>query len=245
MKKLHPDFPVYVIENWHNIEGDDFETFVDIIKKNKEKNSIPGGASFWIMDDYDGRFGDLYTKFYKFVNQNFGLVATPFNFSICNVYYSNDKDASQVLDPHGRIYYHTHKHVNQNQAGAATTVVGVYYTNVPDTQSGFIDFKIEEQFIDGKYINIQNDMSYHIFNAQPPKYMPEVVETRVREISYQPKNGDLVLFPAYLDHRPQKSEVPGHRVAVNFELKTHEHPDQAFKKIEDFYHTNKKINLLF
>jgi hypothetical protein len=235
MKKLHPDFPVYVIENWHDIRGSEFETFVEIIKRNKEKNQIPGGASFWIMDDEDGRFADLYSKFYGLVNEKFGLVATPFNFNICNVYYSNDKDASRVLDPHGRLYYHTHKHVDQSRPGSATTVAAVYYANVPDNKSGFIDFKLEETLINGEYVNIQKAMEYHIFNGQEPEYMENVVETRAREISYQPKNGDLVLFPSYLDHRPQKSMIPGDRVAVNFELKTEGHPDKAFEKIEAFY----------
>jgi hypothetical protein len=235
IKKIHQDFPVYVIENWHSIVGEDFKTFVEIVKKNKEKNQIPGGASFWVMDDEDGRFAALYDKFYTMVNKEFGLVATPYNFNICNVYYSNNKDASQVADPHGRVYYHTHKHVNQNGPGAATTVAGVYYVNVPDTQSGFIDFKIEEQLINGEYVNIQKDMGYHIFNLRPLNFMADITETKIKEMSYQPKNGDLVLFPGYLDHRPQKSLVEGDRVAVNFELKTAGHPDDAFALIEEAF----------
>lgn len=236
IKKLHPDFPVYVIENWHNIEGEDFKTFVDIVKKNKEKNLVQGAASFWIMDDEDGRFAELYNKFYTFTNANFGLIATPYNFNICNVYYSNNIDASAVLDPHGRVYYHTHKHIDKrNMPGSATTVVGVYYANVPDDKSGFIDFKLEEQLIEGEFVNIQKEMKYHMISPRPADYMSSIVETRSKEISYQPKNGDLVLFPSYLDHRPQKSLVPGDRVAVNFELKTAGHPDEAFEAIEKFY----------
>jgi hypothetical protein len=234
IKKLHPDFPVYVIKNWHSIEGEQLDSLIKIILKNKEKHTIPGGASFWLQDDEDGRFKQLYNKFYNFVNTQFGLTATVDNYNICNVYHSNNVEASEVIDSQGRLFYHSHKHVvskNQN----STTVVGVYYATVPDTKSGFIDFKIDEVMTDNGYVSAQSNMEYHQLNREPYIFIEKVRESRSKEISYQPQSGDLVLFPSYLDHRPQRSLVEGHRVAINFELKTGEHPDESFAKIAKVY----------
>jgi hypothetical protein len=235
MKKLHPDFPVYVINDWNEIKGSDFDTMVDIIIRNKEKYRIPGGASFWIQNDEDGRFKVLYDKFYKLMKDTFGLNATADNYSVCNVYHSTKEEASEVMDSQGRIFYHNHKHVYQNGVGNPTSVVAVYYVNIPDTNSGFIDFRLSTQATDNGEIVIDKDMRYHQLAMRPHPYMVEPVNTLTKEISYQPKNGDLVLFPSYLDHRPHRSLVDGHRVAVNFELKTGEHPDESFAKIEKVY----------
>jgi hypothetical protein len=71
-------------------------------------------------------------------------------------------------------------------------------------------------------------MQYHQFSQRPYKKIEGVKESIIKEISYQPTTGDLVIFPSYLEHRPHKSLKPGHRIAVNFELKTKEHPDEIF-----------------
>lgn len=236
IKKLHKDFPVYVVEDWHQIEGEQFDSMLQIILQNKEKYKAPGGASFWLQDDKDGRFQALYAKFYNLMLQNFGLNATPDNYSICNVYYSNTEEASETLDSQGQIFYHNHKHVYNNVTNNATTVAGVYYVNVPDSDSGFIDFRTLTQIgEDNNKVNISKDMKYTQISKRPHEFMDQVKTTIMEEISYQPKNGDLVLFPSYLDHRPLRPLSAGHRVAINFELKTGQHPDEAFAKIETVY----------
>jgi hypothetical protein len=236
IKKLHSDFPVYVIENWNQIEGEAFNSFVDIILKNKEKYKAPGGASFWLQDDRDGRFNALYDKFATTMQAQFGLIPTADNYNICNVYYSNTEEASETLDSQGQIFYHNHKHVYNNVTHNATTVVGVYYVNVPDKDAGFIDFRtLSATDTHGNEDNISKDMRYTQISKRPHDFMEDIKTTIMREISYQPKNGDLVLFPSYLDHRPLRPVSQGHRVAINFELKTGEHPDESFVKIENFY----------
>jgi hypothetical protein len=69
-------------------------------------------------------------------------------------------------------------------------------------------------------------------SKRPYEKIDGVRTTVVKEITYQPETGDLVLFPSYLDHRPHKSVKPGHRVAINFELKTQEHADQIFATLK-------------
>lgn len=236
MKKVNKEFPVYVLENWHQINPDYLEDLVGIIVRNREKHRIPGGASFWLIDDEDGTFNMLYTKFYQFMVSNFQLTPTTDNYNICNVYYNNGDDAIEAYDSHGRQYYHSHKHV-VGPGGNPTTIAGVYYVNIPDPNSGTIDFRQEAISTPNGFVKIAPELIYHQLNPRPYEKIDGIRTTIVTEMTYQPKNGDLVLFPSYLDHRPHKSLIKGHRVAVNFELKTTEHPDQIFESF------NKKHNL--
>lgn len=231
MQKVNKEFPVYALKNWNSVEPNELEKLIKIITENKKKHKHPQAASFWLMDDHDGSFEILYNKFFNFVTQEFKLTPTPDNTRICNIYYNQGHDAIEVLDPHGRQYYHTHKHV-VSSSGNATTIAGVYYLNVPDTESGTIDFKIEEHMTENGPVNIGSDMKYHQFNKRPYEKIEGIKESRIREITYQPITGDLVIFPSWLEHRPHKSITPGHRIAVNFELKTAEHPDQIFEEYD-------------
>lgn len=231
MKKVNKDFPVYVTNEWNTIDPSNFDNLVEIIKRNKKKHKHPQAASFWLVDDDDGTFKKLYDKFFDFIQKEFNLTPTQDNTRICNVYYNTGNDAIEILDPHGRQYYHTHKHV-VSASGNATTVAGVYYLNVPDTKSGTIDFKIEEELTEEGFVDVATDMRYHQFNARPYKKFEDIKESRIKEITYQPITGDLVVFPSYLDHRPNRSLKPGHRIAINFELKTLEHPKEIFENYD-------------
>lgn len=219
MHKLHPDFPVFVFKNWHNVTPEHFDKLIPIIKNNKAKHLIQGAGSFWLMDDTDGTFKVLYDKFFAFITEKISFTPTPDNIRYCNVYYSTDTEMSNTLDGHGRLYYHNHKHVMQS--GNPTTLAAVYYMNIPDPNSGFIDFSYEEEVLDdGTTSRVDEDARYHMFSPRPVVKQDKVKTYARKEISYQPENGDLVVFPAYLDHRPHPTQKPGHRVAVNFELKT-------------------------
>jgi hypothetical protein len=227
MKPVHPEFPVYSIKNWHSIDQETFDKMLNIIIKNRDKNKIQGAASWWILDDQDGLFKGLYDKFTGFMLENFDITITPDNIEFCNVYYNSGADAVEVLDPHGLQYYHSHKHV-RGHLGNPTTIAGVYYANIPDPNSGTIDFKKSEiQTPHGAY-EFAKELEYHQMNKRPYEKIEGLRTTIVKEITYQPETGDLVLFPSYLEHRPHKSIKPGHRIAINFELKTKEHPDEIF-----------------
>jgi hypothetical protein len=75
-------------------------------------------------------------------------------------------------------------------------------------------------------------MQYHQFSQRPYEKIEGIRQSIIKEISYQPATEDLVIFPSYLEHRPHKSLKPGHRIAVNFELKTKEHPDEIFAEYD-------------
>ncbi len=231
MQKVNKEFPVYALNNWHSVSQEHLEKLIEIIIKNRDKHKHPQAASFWLMDDDDGTFKELYDKFFNFAVQELKLTPTNDNTRYCNIYYNKGNDAIEVLDPHGRQYYHTHKHV-VSSSGNATTIAGVYYLNIPDPDSGWIDFKTEEVVTANGLINIAKEMQYHQFNQRPYERIEGIKESLIKEISYQPATGDLVIFPSYLEHRPHKSLKPGHRIAVNFELKTQEHPDQIFAEYD-------------
>jgi hypothetical protein len=231
MKQVHPEFPVYAIKNWHAIDEPTLNKMIEVIVKNRDKHKMQGAASWWIFDDDNQMFANLYSKFYNFIQDNFNVTVTPDNITYCNVYYNQGDDAVEVLDSHGRQYYHSHKHVS-GHLGNHTTIAGVYYANIPDPNSGTIDFRIEQvQTPDGLY-EPHRELQYHQMNARPYEKIQGVKTTLVKEITYQPETGDLVLFPSYLDHRPFRSLLPGHRIAINFELKTKEHPDEIFSQIK-------------
>lgn len=231
MKKVHKDFPVYSHKKWNVIDTTVMNKMVDIIVKNRDKNRVPGAASWWILQDEENIFTDLYAKFYAFMSNNFDITVTPDNITTCNVYYNTGDDAMEVLDSHGRQYYHSHKHV-VGHLGNPTTIAGVYYANIPDPNSGTIDFKIEQVQTTNGFYEPNKELQYHQMNGRPYEKIQGVKTTIVKEITYQPETGDLVIFPSYLDHRPFRSLVPGHRIAVNFELKTKEHPDEIFAKFD-------------
>jgi hypothetical protein len=226
MKKLHKDFPVYVIENFHQLGEGELEQLIPIIIQNKERHRMKGAASFWLQEDDEKKtFTNLYNKFESSLRSLVQFNIADDNTRICNVYHSTKTDYVEVIDSQGRPFYHNHKHV-VGHFGNITTLAGVYYMNVPDTKSGSIDFKIDYVHQpDGTLYAIDKDMQYTQLNKRPYEFIAGVRITTMKEISYQPKNGDLVLFPSYLDHRPHVIKAEGHRIAINFELKTVEHPE--------------------
>jgi hypothetical protein len=240
MKKPYNNFPVYIIENWTQTSTDKLEELIPIIIKNQKANSIPGGASFWLTDDPTGDFKNLYQQFGETLAKKINYQVAFDNIAYCNVYYSTDTNFTEILDPHGRVYYHNHKHVQANVNSNPTTLAGVYYMNVPDENSGSIEFRRMKQLQeDGSYKYIDEDTRYHQMNKEPITPYDGVKETIIEEFWYQPKNGDLVLFPAFLEHRPNRTLKPNaHRVAVNFELKTKESVFEIIERLDQAINKN-------
>lgn len=92
---------------------------------------------------------------------------------------------------------------------------------------------------DGTFDEIDRDLEYTQLSKRPFEPIDDVRVSTMKEISYQPKTGDLVIFPAYLDHRPHVIFKEGHRIAINFELKTLQHPDDVIAQIDDYLIKNK------
>jgi ASC-1-like (ASCH) protein len=235
MKKIHPDFPIYVIENFHTVTAEELPKIVETIVYNQMKHRMQGAASFWLMEDDQQRtFGNLLYKFENTLRQIIPFTKTPDSIPLCNVYYSTKTRFVEVYDSHGELFYHNHKHT-EGYLKNHTTLAGVYYMNVPDKDSGAIEFKIDTVTLeDGTTYTVGLEPQYNQLNKAPYKKIEGVRTTVRKEISYQPKNGDLVIFPAYLDHRPRRTEIEGHRIAVNFELMTQESAIELVQKIEDY-----------
>lgn len=235
MKKLHKDFPVYLLENFNEIDENELNRLIPLIINNKEKHRVRGAASFWLMDDdRQFTFGQLYNKFENTLRKYVNFTTTIDNTRICNVYHSTKDDYVEIIDSQGRPFYHNHKHV-VSQFGNSTTIAAVYYMNIPDPNAGPIDFKREFiQREDGVVHEIDKDMQYTQMAKRPFEPIDDIRTTIMKEISYQPKNGDLVIFPSYLDHRPHVIQSDGHRIAVNFELKTMEHPDVITQQLDEY-----------
>jgi hypothetical protein len=235
MKKIHPDFPIYLIENFHTVTAEELPKIIETIIYNQQKHRMQGAASFWLMeDDNQKTFSNLYFKFENTIKNFINFNKAPDNIPYCNVYYSTKTNFVETVDSHGRPFYHNHKHTKTHM-GNYTTLAGVYYMNVPDTQSGDIEFKIE--FIeneDGSRYEVAKDIRYNQFSPRPYEKINGTRTTKTIEISYQPKNGDLVLFPSYLDHRPRVTQKDGHRIAVNFELQTKESAEDLVEQLDKF-----------
>jgi hypothetical protein len=233
MKKLHKDFPVFLIENFHDVSLEELDRLIPIIVGNKNKYRVQGAASFWLVEDDEfNTFDRLYKKFEDTIKQFVSFTVPQDNTRLCNIYHSTKNDFVEVLDAQGRPFYHNHKHV-EGHLGNITTMSGVYYMNIPEKNAGPIDFKRDfEHMEDGSLKAIDIDLKYSQIKKRPYEPIPDMRITTMKEISYQPKNGDLVLFPSYLDHRPHVIESEGHRVAINFELKTIEHPDTIVNQLD-------------
>jgi hypothetical protein len=232
MKQLNKEFPVFLIENFHEVSPEELERLIPVIVENKKKYRVQGAASFWLTeDDTQGTFSKLYDKFEKTLQTYIPFTVPGDNTRLCNVYHSTKSDYVEVIDAQGRPFYHNHKHV-VGHFGNITTISGVYYMNIPDKNAGPIDFKRDfEHMPDGSVRAIDTDLKYSQMTKRPYQAIDDVRVTTMKEISYQPKNGDLVIFPSYLDHRPHVIQSEGHRVAVNFELKTTEHPVELMDKL--------------
>jgi hypothetical protein len=234
MKKMYQNFPVYIIENWKQISEEKIEELIPIIVQNQKDNTYPGGASFWVTQDPTQDFANLYQDFLKELKSKIEFTTTFDNISYCNVYYSTDQNFKEVLDPHGRVYYHNHKHVQSGTGGNSTKLAGVYYMNVPDPNSGSIEFRRTKVVNkNGEIQYTDEDARYHLLSKEPIESYEGVKESITEEFWYQPKNGDLILFPAFLEHRPHRTLLPnGHRIAVNFELKTMETAQEIINRLD-------------
>jgi hypothetical protein len=239
MKKLNSEFPVYVIENFHTLDEKELERLIPIVVANKDKHRVRGAASFWLMeDDQYATFARLYNKFEDTLRQYAKFDITADNTRICNIYHSTKDDFVEIIDSQGRPFYHNHKHV-VGHYNNTTTIAAVYYMNITDPNSGPIDFKREFVHRDNGILEeIDKDLEYTQLSKRPYEPIKDVRVSTMKEISYQPKTGDLVIFPAYLDHRPHVIFTEGHRIAVNFELKTVEHPDDIINQLDKYIGKN-------
>lgn len=184
--KLYETFPIYLIKNFETVEDTLRYTLMSVILENKKRNHLGmSGGSFFIDEDYQKFFENLYNKFLKFSSDLFG------DFKIlesqkpkCWSYASNKSDSGP-----GEI----HNHIE------TSTINSVYYLNVPESANihcGSISF-----FLNGD------------------------------TFTYRPKNGDLLVFPNYLDHKINFLNDVEYRISINMEITCEESSEDLFFKV--------------
>lgn len=54
-----------------------------------------------------------------------------------------------------------------------------------------------------------------------------------KQLSYQPKENELIIFPNYLDHKPNRCYGDGYRIAINMEILCNESSDELFSRLKE------------
>jgi len=184
--KLNKNFPIYLFENFEQVEDNLKNALVAVVLENKFRNHFgKRGGSFLIDEDYRNFFKNLYNKFFEFSKTFFGDFTTSNNSEMCWSYASNQFDHGPGL---------LHNHIN------TSTINSVYYLNVPQSTTiseGSISFVLDDQ-----------------------------------QFSYRPKNGDLLIFPNYLDHKINFLNDEEYRVSINMEIKCEETAEELFSRVK-------------
>jgi hypothetical protein len=189
IQKLREDFPVYLIENFKEVDLESRVNLVSLILQCKMTNQPPNvKGSFQVTIDYDNFFKKLYKNFLIVSQQLLGDYTRTSNHDSIWSYCSNKYDFVSIP---GKIHNHLE----------TSTINSVYYLNIPDSVN-------EERGSLSLFLN-------H------------------KELIFTPKNGDLLIFPNYLDHRINNYNTDENwRVSINMEIKCEESADELFSRID-------------
>lgn len=99
--------------------------------------------------------------------------------------------------------------------------VWIYASNRGDYASVFHDHKNTCNINSVYYLNVPDNTSGDI----------EFMDENKKIFKYHPNNFDLIIFPDYLIHKPNRSMSDEWRVAVNMEIKTEESSTELFSRI--------------
>lgn len=128
IRKISSFYPILIVKNFFPIDKNLKEEVVDIVLKNKKKNSKQE-INFVISEDPNNFFGTLYSEFTCILEKIFGtLTYLESNSPKCYCYVTNNQG-------YGSNVYHDHLETS--------TLNGVYYLNVPENtpiNSGSISF---------------------------------------------------------------------------------------------------------
>jgi len=84
------------------------------------------------------------------------------------------------------------------------------------------------------------EIVYHKNNAQVKDFMADKVTFIQEAISYQPKQGDIVILPQTIDHRVAHFSDQGKRIALVLQLPTIETEEEILKNLEGLIKENEK-----
>jgi hypothetical protein len=181
MNKIYDEFPVFLIENFYNIDSLNKEELIQSILENgklffnKEK-----GINFPIKNDNKKFFGKLYEKFYDLCEKKFIFTPIKKSSNACWAYVSDKNNFKEVW----------HNHLN------TSTINGVYYLNIPEND----------------YVTIDFELNGNIYTRKV-------------------KNHDLIIFPNYLNHKPNRCYKDGYRISINMEINCKESAEYIFNNM--------------
>jgi hypothetical protein len=133
LKRLHEDFPIFYCENFKILTDAELEIIKNHIVNFKGDTGY--GKVFPVPPDNLGILNELYREFTSCVTDQFGgSINHELNRQAYWIYYSNR------LDPD----YLWHNHVD------TSTILCVYYINIPPGSGGEIDFELNGNFFSFK-----------------------------------------------------------------------------------------------
>lgn len=135
IQKLTDNFPIYLIQNFETPDQRLRKELVSLVLKCKEKNHSSNGGSFFVDEDLNNFFEELYNKFLDTAYDIFGEYTKIPNKSYNIWSYSSNKFN------HGLIPGCIHNHMN------TSTINSVYYLNIPQSvtnEKGSISFFLNQ-----------------------------------------------------------------------------------------------------
>jgi hypothetical protein len=131
IQRLNNNFPIYLIKNFEVPNDNLREELVSLVLECKKRNHHSKGGSFFVDEDLDIFFENLYNKFIDIAYDIFGeyVIIPNKNHNIWS--YSSNKFN------HGSIPGQIHNHIN------TSTINSVYYLNIPQSvtiEKGSISF---------------------------------------------------------------------------------------------------------
>lgn len=133
MKKIIEELPIYLVENFFILDDVEREKNIELAINNKKYINIfpKSGHNYPIIEDDFNFYKSLYKNFYDFCNLNFNFTTCKYNKKVCWCYIDNINNSVSKF----------HNHIKSSSINA------VYYLNVPDEESGCIEFLIDDKLL--------------------------------------------------------------------------------------------------
>jgi hypothetical protein len=133
MNKIIEELPIYLVEDFFVLDSVEIVKNIDIAIKNEKYKDLftAVGNNYPIIEDDNFFYRSLYQKFYNLCEDRLKFTISKKNKKICWCYIDNIKKSVSNF----------HNHID------SSTINAVYYLNVPDNDSGHIEFLIGDKML--------------------------------------------------------------------------------------------------
>jgi uncharacterized protein (TIGR02466 family) len=174
------------------LDNDSIEQYCHDKRKENDKGRVLSNVGGWQSGDQFTKDADHVemVKLIDIINDKFQMLGSNLEF--------NNPDRITI----DNFWININKKTNANKLHdhPKSIIVAVYYVKVPDN-SGNIILRTPVVSYD-KYIKPENIGRYNTFNSSTYTYTPKV--------------GDLVIFPAWLQHRVEPNQTNEERISIAF-----------------------------